>query len=303
MAIADERGALTYGELPAVIAHAASMLKKPRVASMVDNSNAWAVVDLALAWNEAVSIPIPQFFTDGQVRHLIDDAAPDLIITDQPERIALLAGLSPSGSVEIAGRELFLFSPPAAAQHPLPPDTCKITYTSGTTGQPRGICLTAQAIEAVTLSLAGAVDGDAGDRSLALLPLSTWLENIGGIYVLLLTGSTAVVPSLVSCGFAGSSVVRPEMLVVYLHQYLPSANILVPHLLKLLMECLAAGADPPSSLRFVAVGGAPCATWPSRHFPRIRASPWQFRSQRIHPSKLRLVSTANSSALSMRDRP
>lgn len=259
VALVDELGTLTYGELPAAIAHAASILTARRVASMIDNSNAWAVVDLALARNEAVSIPIPPFFSDGQAHHLIDDAAPDLIITDQPQRITLLTGLSPIGSVQVAGRELFLFSLPAAAQHPLPADTCKITYTSGTTGQPRGVCLSAQAIEAVTLSLAGAVDAAADDRSLALLPLSTLLENIGGLYVPLLSGSTAAVPSLASCGFAGSSVVQPGMLIAALHQYLPSATILVPQLLKLLVECLAAGASLPGSLRFVAVGGAPCA--------------------------------------------
>ncbi len=259
VALLDERGALSYGELPAVVAHAASSFTAQRVASMIDNSNAWAVVDLALLRNEAVSIPIPQFFTDGQVRHLIDDAAPDLIVTDQPQRIAMLTGLTPTRSVAIAGRELFLFSPSPAAQHPLPPDTCKITYTSGTTGQPRGVCLSGQAIEAVTLSLTGAVDAHADDRSLALLPLSTLLANIGAIYVPLLSGSTAAVPSLASCGFAGSSGVQPAMLLAALHQYRPSAIILVPQLLKLLVECLADGASLPGSLRFVAVGGAPCA--------------------------------------------
>lgn len=259
VALLDELGSLTYRELPAAIAHAASMLRAKRVASMIDNGNAWALTDLALARNKAVSIPIPQFFTDGQARHLIDDAAPDLIITDQPQRIALLTGLSPTGPMTIAGRELFLFSRPPTAQRPLPADTCKVTYTSGTTGQPRGVCLSAQAIEIVTLSLAGAVDAHVDDRSLALLPLSTLLENMGGLYVPLLSGSTAALPSLASCGFAGSSVVQPAMLIAALHRYLPSATILVPQLLKLLVECAAAGAALPDSLRFVAVGGAPCA--------------------------------------------
>lgn len=260
VALADELGALTYGELPAAIAHAASVFRAKRAANMIDNSNAWALVDLALARNDAVSIPIPQFFTEGQVRHLIDDAAPDLIVTDQPERIGSLSGLSPSGSVEIAGRELFLFSRPVTTQHLLPPDTCKITYTSGTTGQPRGVCLSAQSIDSVTLSLAGAVDAGTDDRSLSLLPLATLLQNIGGIYVPLVTGSAAALPSLANCGFAGSSAVRPELLFASLHRYMPSAVILVPQLLKLLVECLAAGASLPGSLRFVAVGGAPCAS-------------------------------------------
>lgn len=259
VALVDELGSLAYGELPAAIAHAASTLAAPRVASMIDNGNAWALVDLALARSRSVGIPIPPFFTDGQVQHLIKDAAPDLIVTDQPERIASVTGQSSTGSMPIAGRELFLFAGPAAAQHPLPPDTCKITYTSGTTGQARGVCLSAQSIEAVTLSLAGAVDADADDRSLALLPLSTLLENIGGLYVPLLSGSVAALPSMASCGFAGSSVVQPGMLIAALHRYRPSAIILVPQLLKLLVECVSAGASLPDSLRFVAVGGAPCA--------------------------------------------
>lgn len=260
VALLDESAALTYGELPAVIVHAASVFKAKRVASMIDNSNAWAVADLALARNNAVSVPIPQFFSAGQICHLIEDAAPDLIITDQPERIAGLARHSPTGSVEIAGRELFLFPRPAAAQHPLPLDTGKITYTSGTTGHPKGVCLSAQVIETVTWSLAGAVGANADDRSLALLPLSTLLENICGIYVPLLSGGTAALPSLATCGFGGSSMVRPEKLLSALHHYMPSAIVLVPQLLKLLVESVSAGAHLPRSLRFVAVGGAPCTS-------------------------------------------
>ena len=53
---------------------------------------------------------------------------------------------------------------------------------------------------------------------------------------------------------------HPGELLAALHRYLPTTVILVPQLLKLLVECASAGGSLPSSLRFVAVGGAPCAS-------------------------------------------
>ncbi len=259
VALLDDSGQMSYGELPAAIARVASALDASRAAVLLDNGRAWALVDLALAQRGAVAIPVPPFFSDSQIRHLIDDAAPDLIVSDQPRRIASLTGMPPSGELDVGTRKVFLFARPTASPRRLPPGTCKITYTSGTTGQPKGVCLSGDAIEAVTFALAQAVDAGPNDRSLSLLPLSTLLENIGGIYAAMVSGSTAMLPSLASCGFTGSSAVQPDKLLAAFHRYAPSATILVPQLLKLLVECLAAGARLPASLRFVAVGGAPCA--------------------------------------------
>ncbi len=260
VAMLDDTAQLSYGELPDAVAQVSQALDARRVAMLLDNGCAWALVDLALAQRGAVAIPIPPFFSDGQIRHLLDDAAPDLIVSDQPQRMAPLLGIQPTAERDVAGRRVFLFALAAAPARQLPAGTCKITYTSGTTGQPRGVCLTGEAIEAVTRSLAQAVDAGPDDRSLSLLPLSTLLENIGGIYAALASGSTAMLPSLASCGFTGSSAVQPDKLMGAFHRYAPSATILVPQLLKLLVECVAAGASLPASLRFVAVGGAPCAS-------------------------------------------
>ena len=204
-ALVDEQTSLSYGQLQHALARAASTLRGTRVATMIDNGIPWAVVDLALTGNRIVSIPIPPFFTEAQVRHLINDADPDLILTDQPERIAMHPGVAAEGTVKIAGRELFVYTRVPTAQRTLPAETSKITYTSGTTGDPKGVCLDERAIEAVTFSLVSAVEAEAGDRSLALLPLSTLLENIGGLYAPLLSGATAILPSLAVCGFSGSS--------------------------------------------------------------------------------------------------
>jgi long-subunit acyl-CoA synthetase (AMP-forming) len=87
--------------------------------------------------------------------------------------------------------------------------------------------------------------------------LSTLLENIAGLYAPLRAGALAQVPDLALCGMAGSSALQAGKLFAALSGFAPTTLVLVPQLLKALCECAAAGMPPPSSLRFVAVGGAP----------------------------------------------
>jgi long-subunit acyl-CoA synthetase (AMP-forming) len=259
IALADDDTALTYRDLSRAISDVGTRIAAERVAVMMDNSVAWAVVDLTIAACGAVSIPVPAFFSDEQVEHLLSDAAPDLLISDRPVPPAALSRTRYRDTISVAGTELHLFT--LASGHPrtLPSDTGKITYTSGTTGQPKGVCISHGAMERVVESLAEAVSAQAGDRSLTVLPLSTLLANIGGIYVPLSRGATALLPSMARCGFSGSSTVQPQAFLGAFQRFAPSATILVPQLLKLLVECVQAGMSLPSTLRFVAVGGAPCS--------------------------------------------
>lgn len=259
IALDDGDSTLTYRQLNRAIVELGARIAAERVAVMMDNGVAWAVVDLAIAACGAVSIPVPAFFSDGQIEHLLADAAPDLLITDRPDCGVASSRRLYHEAIVVAGTELHLFSLETRNRRTLPSDTRKITYTSGTTGQPKGVCVTGAGMDQVTESLASAVSDEGGDRSLTLLPLSTLLANIGGIYVPLSRGATAMLPSLTQCGFTGSSTVDPRAFLAAFHRFAPTATILVPQLLKLLVECAQGGAALPSTLRFVAVGGAPCS--------------------------------------------
>jgi len=250
---------LNYRELHHTIPELAGSIKGQRIGMFMGNSCAWAVVDLAILHRGAIAVPVPPFFSNEQLSHLISDSELDLIITDQPQRLESLLHISPSAHLRIAGRELALFQLPIVALRQLPSETAKITYTSGTTGQPKGVCLSSSAIAEVTLALNAAVEGSASDRTLSVLPLATLLENIGGLYAPLHSGGTASLPDLAACGFTGSSAVQPQQLIAAFHRFAPTATILVPQLLKLMVETVTAGAPMPDSLRFIAVGGAPCA--------------------------------------------
>jgi len=222
----------------------------------MDNSPAWVIADLSAIHASVVNIPLPGFFSDEQIQHAMRDAGIDTVITDNPDRLRLLYPGGREVQLSIAGKlytQIFFSVENAAGQSG---DTAKITYTSGTTGSPRGVQLSLSMIETVAASLAGAADADNRDRALVVLPLTILLENIGSVYVPILAAAEILVPEPADLGLSGSSRVDAGLFATALQKFRPTAVILPPQLLKLLVA-LAERQLLPDSLRFIAVGGAP----------------------------------------------
>jgi len=227
---------------------------------MLDNSPAWVILDLACLKVQATCVPIPGFFSDGQILHAISDAGLDTLITDQPERIeSLLKTVSKAIQSKVVfsvlGKALTQFK---LAKTPctLPNNTVKITYTSGTTGQPKGVCLCEDAIAKVAKSLEKTTQASNLDIHLNLLPLSTLLENIAGVYVPLLSGACIFLPSLAEVGFTASAQIDFTKMLQMINNSQASTLILTPELLRGLLNACENGLSGPTKLRFVAVGGA-----------------------------------------------
>jgi long-subunit acyl-CoA synthetase (AMP-forming) len=265
-ALSDGHEATGYGALAQEVEAAAGMLRAaaPRcLAIAMENSPAWAVMDLAALSAGVPAVPMPAFFSAAQQAHVLRDAGVDLLATDDPagQLLALTAGctITASSEVRIAGRPLRLMRLAGNREADLPRGTAKITYTSGTTGNPKGVCLGAAAMEEVAASLARAAALAPGERHLAALPLPTLLENVGGVYAPLLAGGCAVLPPLRAVGVEGAARFEAGLLAIALWAQDAASVILTPQMLQGLLAALEAGMLRPPRLRFAAVGGAPVA--------------------------------------------
>ncbi|TFH87073.1 long-chain fatty acid--CoA ligase [Billgrantia azerbaijanica] len=244
-ALADGQRQVRYGDLPAELASRRRRLAQVgarRVALALDNGIEWALWDLALLLEGRVRVPVPAFFTAAQRRHLVAQAGLDAWIGPGGEPF----GFTDVGTPGIVTRRV-------ATPPPLHAGTHQITFTSGTSGAPKGVCLGNAAPLTVAESLAEAVAPLAIERHLAMLPLATLLENIGGLYVPLWLGATACLPGVAELGWRGASGFDPHRALATIDAFRPHSLILVPQLLQALV---AARPQAPHGLRFVAVGGA-----------------------------------------------
>lgn len=226
IALRDQTHAISYGALSAMIEERARRLDGfSCVALAMDNGVEWVLWDLAAMKAGVVLVPLPPFFTESQSQHALQSSGCTGMITAQ-------------------GIQKLPFTPVA-----LPPGTVKITYTSGTTGTPKGVCLPLPAMENIAASLVSVLGRDMAGMHCSVLPLGVLLENVAGIYAALMAGGTIFLPSLKDFGE------HYQNLHAVVKQSRATSLILVPEILRaLMMQVKNQGALP--DLKFMAVGGA-----------------------------------------------
>lgn len=261
IALDSGKESLSYQQLLLAVSSLAIELQQTGaqvLALAADNSPAWAVADLACIKAGIPLIPVPHFFSPAQIGHLLVHAGVDGVITDRSDSIStLLAGLSigqqPAKKISIA-LDLIVIETPDAK---LPTGCAKITFTSGSTGEPKGVCLSQSSMDRVALSLADTTSARSDDRHLSLLPYATLLENIGGLYAPLFAGATIDAPGMAGIGLSGASGLDVRRFVSALHSFGATTCIMIPQMLHALIAALEQGMQRPFRLRYIAVGGAP----------------------------------------------
>ena len=245
IALSSDAGSLTYAELWTRIEKTAAWLEAEKVRCLgiaLDNGIDWVVLDLAAMKLRLAIVPVPGYFTPAQVDALVEKAGIDCLVT------AGRPGDPPAADDGQYRAERFTAERRS-------PDNAKITFTSGSTGQPRGAILSHETLGRVAMSIVEAMTLIDVRRHLCMLPLATLLENVAGVYAPLIKGIETIVPSPEASGLAGSSSLDIEKFAACLANHQPQSLILVPQLLMALTTLAEFGMVDASGLRMVAVGG------------------------------------------------
>jgi long-subunit acyl-CoA synthetase (AMP-forming) len=253
--IDSAEGSITYGQSITRIEKIIKVLtanEAKTVAILADNQPDWIFIDLACQIKSICLIPLPLFFSDQQLQHAMRSADVDLIFTDQLERITPLVVLKKNKTTLINSLHACKITHENISEKP--EETNKITFTSGSTGDPKGVCLSTEQQWSVARSIADAVDMKP-IRHLCILPLSTLLENIAGVYAPILAGGSIVLSPLEDLGFNGSAEFQLEKLLNTIECVQPNTIVLLPQLLLALVNAVESGWKAPVSLKFIAVGG------------------------------------------------
>jgi len=267
--LSDKIHSLNFIELKHQVELRVTFLKTQNVKVLglfLDNGIDWVLFDLAAQQLEIICIPIPLFFSHDQIDHAIKSASIDCVISNIQGLVFEQSCTSKTFNSQFAindniSQKNILYSYQLHINNiaKYPKNTQKVTFTSGSTGDPKGVCLSRNNQLNVATSLMQVIDIKA-PKHLCLLPLSILLENIAGIYAPLLAGGSVIVLPQSEYGFSGSQLVDTSVLLTAITAHQPNSLILVPELLLVLVMACKSGWQVPASLKFIAVGGAHVAS-------------------------------------------
>jgi long-subunit acyl-CoA synthetase (AMP-forming) len=256
IALESSEKKFSYRELNEKIEEISDFLLKNNCKSaaiMAQNCFDWIIIDLACLKAKTTLIPIAHFFSKEQISSLLEKTSPEMIFC-QSFNYSIFSEICQEKS-EI----LSLFCIKTGLKSKNIANCAKITFTSGSTGSPKGVCLSAKQIENVVFSLQKRVGIENIERNLSILPFSILLENIAGLYLTLISAKTCIILSPKETGLENSSKINIEIFAKTIEKFQPNSMILVPELAKILINLVQKKLISSKNFKFIAVGGAKIA--------------------------------------------
>ena len=164
-------------------------------------------------------------------------SAPDYVsrvISRTEPKLAFTSRFTPKGDVdlgvpEISFEELELAIADLPTPDPVtihPDDLAEIMFTSGTTGDPKGVMLTHRNLTANIEGISHYISVDSSSRLLSILPLSHMYEQMGGLFFTLHSGASVTYPTSR----------QPTVLSRTMRERKITTMLMVPQALELLMN-------------------------------------------------------------------
>lgn len=185
--------------------------KGDRVCLISENRPEWVMFDLAILSVGAITVPVYATSTPEQMTHIIDHSEAAMVIVSN---IALLNSIRSKSShtavqnwvcLEKNEAKSKFWSMLSIIEHSKQVDSftfyqtlskvtasdlATIVYTSGTTGEPKGVMLTHDNILSNTIASAKMIAITEDDISLSFLPLSHLFERMAGFFCFVYFGAT-----------------------------------------------------------------------------------------------------------------
>ena len=164
--------------------------KGSRVAILSKNCAEWIMADLAIMMSGAISVPLYPMQSDDAVSYVLEHSGASVIFVGKLDNSPQVRAMLPDSITQIGfnyeGTKADLmwddlvrkYEPTTKPYHPELDDTFTIVYTSGTTGNPKGVVHDFRSATFVAVNGIKEFGLSTEDRSLSFLPLAHVAERV-----------------------------------------------------------------------------------------------------------------------------
>jgi long-chain acyl-CoA synthetase len=228
----------SYADIGAQVPRVARVLREKgvepgdRVLIWAVNRPEWALAFLGLLWAEGIAVPVDVRSTDELVLKIAAQTRSKLVLASLPTMKA-------AGRLELPMVTVESLIGTARKAEPLPrpritPDTlAEIVFTSGTTGDPKGVMLSHRNVATNAASLRSVVPLGPETRLLSILPLSHMYGLNPGLLAPMLAGAQIIYPTSL----------QPPVLARTFRERKVTMLLAVPQIVKLLTNSVERRVD------------------------------------------------------------
>ncbi|MFN8555871.1 MAG: AMP-binding protein [Dehalococcoidia bacterium] len=190
------------------------------------NRPEWVAAFFGALATGATVVPMDVRSRPDFLDRLIEQTSPTHIFVGKEQASHLKAGHHPTATLLDTLRPTVADAPPAAPAAVDASDIAELVFTSGTTGNPKGVILTHANIMANVVQSRFAIHPTPKNRVASLLPLSHMFEQMGGLFVPMYGGASVV--------YIGS--LRPDVIFDAMSHYRVTNMSCVPQVLQLFRD-------------------------------------------------------------------